>query len=89
MSGCQSASPAELIEELLRGDEDRCAAEPPLERAVEERIGSAVHEGHDRPTLQIHAELGLGREVALSRERPPDEVLELARADHLHGASFQ
>ena len=48
------------VEQLMRSQEHGRAAEPVLERAVEKRVGPAMHEGDDRVAPRTDAKLGLG-----------------------------
>jgi hypothetical protein len=51
LTGQQVALLAQAIQELVKGDVDRFALEPGVEVPVEERIGTAVDEGHHRQAV--------------------------------------
>src|SRR5262245_60678035 len=85
LTGDERAGPAQPVEQGVEGDEGRCAAQPGVERAVEVRIGPAVHERDGRQARRIEAEVGLDRKPALGREARLHELLEFPRVDHVHG----
>ena len=61
----QCTGAAEPVEQLVRSHEHRRPAQPVLERAVEKRVGPAMHEGDDRLAPRTDTALGLGGEPGL------------------------
>src|SRR5262245_12427548 len=68
----QNTRSAELVEQLVRGDENCRTFEPGLELVIEEWIGTAMDKRHNR-SVRVHMQVGRRRKGPLPREDPSHE----------------
>jgi hypothetical protein len=81
----QCALPAQAVQQLMERDVGRLALEPGVELPVEERVGTAVHEGHHRQPPGGSAQLGFRAEEPLGGKGLAHQPLELERSEDFHG----